>query len=580
MSAPSPGFTTLPKGVRENPGADKDLPRFSVVICNYNYARFVGDAIRSALEQDYPADRLEVIVVDDGSTDESRTVYAQFAGDTRFTAVLQQNRGQTATYEAGVRRATGDFVCLLDSDDQYLPGKLRRVAAHIARLNEEPDQLFLCHDLWLDSTDNDNTTRRLPQSWFDLVSVTELPDRLTLDLPVTHFPFSIPCGLVFSRRLLLDCLQALPTWEFNRGADGIVCPAALIRTGRAHYLREVLGIYRIHGANEFASIVDGKYVPRFDPHNRAPKTQRFLEHWLDLQHKTPDERMLALQYLQRRERLVRRLSPSHRLSAPTVAVVVLGDVSDPTARESIDASMQSHEPVAMSCAGAGDDTELMRLARCWSEHSAQYMVFLRAGDRLDRSFVERHLFLRQHGALVAASCSDIRLIGADGSLVHADVFRNSGAWKQPIQQVPPLATSLRDWVAPPMAGCMVQRTVLLDRFFAHAAPASPALQAAGFWLLVQFAHHTGGILRIRETLSNCRLSNGAAASYGYLSAASGADGSLITAPVTEAVAWFDRFYRQEQALLRKWLPEAWHVRFGQWLPAHDAPPARVIRPVH
>ena len=76
---------------------NKDLPRFSVVICNYNYARFVGDAIRSALEQDYPADKLDVIVVDDGSTDESRTVYAQFADDTRFTAVLQDNRGQTAT---------------------------------------------------------------------------------------------------------------------------------------------------------------------------------------------------------------------------------------------------------------------------------------------------------------------------------------------------------------------------------------------------------------------------------------------------------------------------------------------------
>ena len=81
------------------------LPRFSVVICNYNFARFVGAAIRSALEQDYPAHLIEVIVVDDGSTDDSRAVYAQFAGDSRFTAVLQDNRGQTATYEAGVRRA-------------------------------------------------------------------------------------------------------------------------------------------------------------------------------------------------------------------------------------------------------------------------------------------------------------------------------------------------------------------------------------------------------------------------------------------------------------------------------------------
>lgn len=545
-----------------------ELPRFSVVICNYNYGRFVGAAIRSALAQDYPADRLEVIVVDDGSTDDSRAVYTQFAGDSRFTAVLQDNRGQTATYEAGVRRASGDYVCLLDSDDCFLPGKLRRVAAHIARLGEEPDQLFLCHDLWLDSTDADGHTRRLPQSWFDLVSVTALPDRLTLDLPVTHFPFSIPCGLVFSRKLVTDCLQALPTWEFNRGADGIICPAALIRTGRAHYLREALGIYRIHGANEFASIVDGKYIPRFDPHNRAPKTQRFLEHWLDLQEKTPSERMVALQYLQRREHLVRRLSAAHRLRAPGVAVAVLGDADDPASRASIAASGQSHEPVRLLCAAADGDTELMRLARAWAEPSAEYLVFLRAGDTLDRSFVERHLFLRQHGALVTVSCSDIRLVGADGALVHADVFRNSGAWKHPIQQVPPLATGLRNWIAPPMAGCMLRRNLLLDRFFAHAPHAGPALQAAGFWLLMQFAHHTGGVLRLRETLSSCRLRDGAAASYGYLSAASSADGTLVQPPVAEAVAWFGQFYRQEQTLLRQWLPEAWHLRFAEWLRAH------------
>jgi len=546
-----------------------DLPRFSVVICNYNYGQFVGDAIRSALQQDYPADKLEVIVVDDGSTDESRAVYGQFADDPRFTAVLQQNRGQTATYEAGVSRTTGDYVCLLDSDDQFLPHKLRRVAAHIALLDEEPDRLFLCHDLSIDSNDASDNTIRLPQTWFDLVGVTRLPDRLTLDLPVTHFPFSIPCGLVFSRVLVTDCLQALPTWEFRGGADGILCPTALIRTGRTHYLRETLGIYRIHGANEFASIVDGRYIPRFNPHNRAPKTQRFLEHWLDLQDNTPPERMLALQYLRGREHLGRRLSASHRLASPTVSVAVLGNADDPATRGSINASLQSHEPVTVSCAPAEGDTELLRLARAWAENPAEYVVFLRAGDRLDRTFVERHLSLRQHGALVAASCSDIRLISSTGSLVHADVFTNSGAWKQPIQQVPPLATSLRDWVTPPMAGCMLRRNLLLDRLFAHAPSAPPALQAAGFWLVMQFAHHTGGILRLRETLSSCYLRDGAAASYGYLSAASSADGSLIQPPVAEAVAWFGQFYQQEQELLRQWLPEAWHRRFAEWLGAHQ-----------
>ena len=72
------------------------LPSFSVVICNFNYARFVGQAIQSALDQDYPADRLQVIVVDDGSTDDACAVYARFADDPRFLLVVQENRGQTA----------------------------------------------------------------------------------------------------------------------------------------------------------------------------------------------------------------------------------------------------------------------------------------------------------------------------------------------------------------------------------------------------------------------------------------------------------------------------------------------------
>lgn len=545
------------------------LPRFSIVICNYNYARFVGQAIHSALAQDYPADRREVIVVDDGSTDGSAAIYQQFAHEAQFKTVLQDNRGQTAAFEAGVRAASGDYVCLLDSDDLFLPGKLAQVSAHIERLGEHPEQLFLCHDLSIDVS-QDGPVTRLAQTWFDLVGVTGKPDRLTLDQPVAHFPFSIPGGLVFSRSLLAECLQALPSWDFTRGTDGILCPTALIRTGRAHYLRAALAIYRIHGANEFANIVNGQYTPRFDPRNRAPRTQRFLEHWLDLQEKTPQQRMEALHFLRNREHQMRRLSATHRLSSPRVTVVVLGEAHDPATRESIDASLQSHDPVEVLSADAGAATELLQMAEAWRRHASEYLVFLRPGDRLDRTFVERHLFLRQHGALVVASCSDIRLISAQGTLVHADVFANSGAWKQAVQQVPPLATTLRDWVAPPMAGCMFRRNILLDRLCARAATASPALQRSGFWLLMQFAHHTGGLLRLRETLSSCRLRDDAVASYGYLSMASGADGTLSAAPVADAVQWFMDFYLRERPLLQQWLPDAWHQRFQQWIGAQQA----------
>ena len=136
------------------------LPAFSVVICNYNYARFVGEALQSALDQDYPEDKVQVVVVDDGSTDESRSVYARFANEPRVHTVIQQNRGQTAAFAAGIKEATGDYVCLLDSDDVFLPSKLSRVAARITDLAEPADNLFLCHDLNVDDTSSAPSVRR------------------------------------------------------------------------------------------------------------------------------------------------------------------------------------------------------------------------------------------------------------------------------------------------------------------------------------------------------------------------------------------------------------------------------------
>ncbi|MFM2420150.1 MAG: hypothetical protein RL385_4873 [Pseudomonadota bacterium] len=85
----------------------------SIVICNYNYAQFLGAAIQSAVDQSHPD--TEVIVVDDGSTDGSRDVIAQWAG--RVTVCLEENGGQVAAYNRGFERSRGEVVIFLDSDD-------------------------------------------------------------------------------------------------------------------------------------------------------------------------------------------------------------------------------------------------------------------------------------------------------------------------------------------------------------------------------------------------------------------------------------------------------------------------------
>jgi glycosyltransferase involved in cell wall biosynthesis len=104
------------------------LPLVSVVIPTYNYGHYVGEAIDSALAQTYPA--VEVIVVDDGSTDDTRERLAVY-GD-RIRSIHQANAGLSAARNTGIQAAKGQYVAFLDSDDAFHPRKLERQMAVVA----------------------------------------------------------------------------------------------------------------------------------------------------------------------------------------------------------------------------------------------------------------------------------------------------------------------------------------------------------------------------------------------------------------------------------------------------------------
>ncbi|MBX3300747.1 MAG: glycosyltransferase family 2 protein [Nitrospira sp.] len=91
------------------------MPRISVVIPTYNRGRFIAKAIESVLRQSVMD--LEVIVVDDGSTDETRTVLEEYSGRIRY--IYQENAGVSSARNAGIRLAQGEWVAFLDSDDEW-----------------------------------------------------------------------------------------------------------------------------------------------------------------------------------------------------------------------------------------------------------------------------------------------------------------------------------------------------------------------------------------------------------------------------------------------------------------------------
>ncbi len=117
-------------------------PLVSVVIPAYNAERFLGRAMRSALAQTYA--HLELIVVDDGSTDGTAEVIRSFR-DRRVQHLSQPNRGQGAARNLGIRASAGRYVTFLDADDVYLPEKVQR---QVDFLETHRDcQVVFCHAL-------------------------------------------------------------------------------------------------------------------------------------------------------------------------------------------------------------------------------------------------------------------------------------------------------------------------------------------------------------------------------------------------------------------------------------------------
>ncbi|MGA2670059.1 MAG: glycosyltransferase [Dehalococcoidia bacterium] len=97
------------------------MPKVSVIIPSYNGARFISEAIQSVIDQSFTD--FEIIIVDDGSTDNTSEVVKGFK-DPRIRYIYQENRGLPAARNSGILASGAEYIALLDSDDKWLPGKL------------------------------------------------------------------------------------------------------------------------------------------------------------------------------------------------------------------------------------------------------------------------------------------------------------------------------------------------------------------------------------------------------------------------------------------------------------------------
>jgi glycosyltransferase involved in cell wall biosynthesis len=149
------------KNDRPNGGPDQSAPpkRLTVtaLIPTYNMAHFVRQAVDSVLAQSRPVD--EVIVVDDGSTDNTAEVLAPYEG--RLRRVLKKNGGLASARNAGLREAKGDFIALLDADDLWQPDKMEKQMGFLAQ-HPGIDFLFGDYCNFSDETDNEEPEIKCP----------------------------------------------------------------------------------------------------------------------------------------------------------------------------------------------------------------------------------------------------------------------------------------------------------------------------------------------------------------------------------------------------------------------------------
>ena len=126
------------------------MPQISIIIPTYNYAHFLGTAIASALAQAAQDVAVEVIVVDDGSTDDTPRILEKYQD--AVTVITQENMGLSAARNTGVAQATGDFLCFLDADDILGPGTLKAQATLFSR--EPQAHAAVCRNRLFADTDN------------------------------------------------------------------------------------------------------------------------------------------------------------------------------------------------------------------------------------------------------------------------------------------------------------------------------------------------------------------------------------------------------------------------------------------
>ncbi len=225
----------------------------SALINNYNYGAYISEAIESVLAQSYCD--WELIIVDDGSTDDSREIIEKYVHEypKKIRALFKENGGQASCFNAGFALSHGDIIAFLDSDDYWYPEKL----ANIVKWHDKYD--FVGHGKYYSNEEQEKLVIRNKK-------INQIDGKYYARKYGLFDHYNITTSTMSCKRALAEKIFPMPEEGFRICADHYVKFAALYYEG-IHYEPAFLSFYRIHGHNGFVDSSLSKranYISFFD----------------------------------------------------------------------------------------------------------------------------------------------------------------------------------------------------------------------------------------------------------------------------------------------------------------------------
>jgi glycosyltransferase involved in cell wall biosynthesis len=220
-------------------------PLVSVIIPTYNYAGLIAQAIDSVLQSDFPVEQMEIIVVDDGSTDDTADRVKVY-GD-QVTYIYQANLGKAEGTRVAIGQAQGKYIFNLDADDFFLPHKIRQV---VDIFESDPEIVHVAHPAKCWSVDTDTS------------AVENIPSEILgrkiagKELLAYFFRKNILFGGGSTFAARADVLNrfVIPR-DVDMFIDEYLVIAANCQEGYAYFIEDALSVWRIHGRNFSAHTV-------------------------------------------------------------------------------------------------------------------------------------------------------------------------------------------------------------------------------------------------------------------------------------------------------------------------------------